>query len=377
MVMISLAVLLGMASLTIDVGTMYRARAEAQAAADAAALAAAMELVDTDALTGTPDMTEEIYNARLAAAQYAGMNAVLNSGPSVDTNAGNAITGDVIIGYLANPYDPNATMSFADPNQFNTVRVRVTLNGNQNNMVPLFFAGIFGLSETAVEAEAYATFDSGNTNGFAPNDNTGPSTVMPFAFNEALWTQLLNGTFTTGDNYTYDEATGTVSPGPDGILEVNLYPGAGPAQLPPGNFGTVDIGSGANSTADLSRQIEEGVNGDDIADLGFDLGLANGPFQLQGDTGISAGIKDELAGQIGEARSILLFDTVTGNGNNSIFNITDFAGMRIMAVDLTGAASGKYVIIQPAQVVDGTATFGSGGSGTGGGLVFRPVELIR
>ncbi len=373
MVMVCLVVLIGMTSLTIDVGMMYRARAEAQAAADAAALAAAMELAGGS----VADMPAAIATARLVAAQYAGMNDVLGSNASVDTNGGNSATGDVVIGYLADPHDPTEVLSFADPNQFNTVRVRVTLDGSQNDTVPFFFAGIFGKTETTVEAEAYATMQLGSPNGFAPGGEAGNASLLPFALDEGIWQQLLAGTFTTGDNYSFDPDTGTVSPGSDGILEVNMYPGAGPVPLPPGNYGTVDIGSAGNSTADLARQITDGVSEDDIIDLGFEVTLEDGPFLLNGDTGISAGIKDELASIIGVPRTIVLFDSVSGNGNNAMYNITDFAGVRIMDVKLTGSKASKYVIVQPAFVEDGTGTFGPGGSGAGGGFMLRPVELIR
>ena len=53
LVAVSITMLLGMASMTVDIGMMYRARNEAQASADAAAMAAAWQLMDQDRLRGS------------------------------------------------------------------------------------------------------------------------------------------------------------------------------------------------------------------------------------------------------------------------------------------------------------------------------------
>jgi hypothetical protein len=189
------------------------------------------------------------------------------------------------------------------------------------------------------------------------------------------WNDLLAGAVSTGDNYEYDESSG-VSSGSDNILELNLYPGAGVSQLPPGNFGTVDIGSSNNSTAVLSRQIRYGVTEADLAFHGGELSLgSSGSFQLNGDTGLSAAIKSDLEAIIGEPRTILLFNTVTGNGNNSMYTIVGFAGIRVLNVKLTGSMSSKEVIIQPAYVVDDSAMTGPGSGSSY--FVMKPVFLSR
>lgn len=175
-----------------------------------------------------------------------------------------------------------------------------------------------------------------------------------------------------GDNYSWDEATQSVVPGPDGIMELNLYPGGGANQLPPGNFGTIDIGASNNSTQDLARQIRTGVNESDIAALGGSFSV---PTTLNGDTGLSAGIKNDLASIVGQARTISLFSNVSGNGNNSMFDIVGFGGIRFMAVNLTGKMSNKAVIVQPAFVIEPAAVTGAG-SGTSY-YVYTPVRLTR
>jgi hypothetical protein len=72
---------------------------------------------------------------------------------------------------------------------------------------------------------------------------------------------------------------------------------------------------------------------------------------LNGDTGISAGVKDDLASIIGETRVIPLFESVAGNGNNAQYTIVRWVGVRVLDVGLTGKMSSKRLIVQPANVV--------------------------
>ena len=53
---------------------------------------------------------------------------------------------------------------------------------------------------------------------------------------------------------------------------------------------------------------------------------AGGKLYLNGDTGISAGVKDELASIKGQPRIIPIFSTVSGNGNNAQLHDRQVAG---------------------------------------------------
>jgi len=368
-VTVVLVVLLGMAALAIDVGVMYRARNEAQIAADSAAMAAAWELLDSDRLTGWADPTQELASAKAKAAEFAGRNLILRRPVNLDLER------DVQIGYMDDPSDPAGIMTFDDPRSFNTVSVVVRRDAGMNGPVNLLFAGIFGKSTADVSARAAAIFKDG-VRGFRVTPDSGNSSLLPLALHIDAWTNLLNGTFTHGDNYGFDEPSNSVTANPDGVQEMSMYPDGGGAQLPPGSFGTVDIGSANNSTAVLERQILDGVSADDLAPYGGELALGDdGTLTLMGDTGLSAGIADSLATIVGESRTIPLFDTVVNPGNNAEFRIIGFAGIRIVAVKLTGAMNKKYVLIQPSFVVDETAITGPG-TGTSY-YVYEPVRLVQ
>ena len=66
---------------------------------------------------------------------------------------------------------------------------------------------------------------------------------------------------------------------------------------------------------------------------------------------------------------------MSGNGNNSIYTVTGFVGVRIMYVKLTGSMSSKKVVIQPAVVVDDAIL---PAPSTGGSYyVYSPVSIVR
>ncbi len=373
MVACLLVVLMGMAALSVDVGLMYKTKAQLQRAADSAALAGAWELIDEDYLTGIRNADAEIAKARDLAVQFAGANDVLGESPVLDSNSQNDPEGDVVVGYLHDPDDLADQLALDNPDVFNSVQVRVRRTSQSNGPVNLLFAQALGFSTAEIEAEAVATFKDGAI-GYRVNDQTGNADLLPFTLQVDAWAQLFTGG--GDDSYTYDADTGEVNGGPDGIPELNIYPGAGDDQLPPGNFGTVDIGSPDNSAADIARQILYGVNKADLAYFGGELKLgSDGTVDLGGDTGLSAGVKDELEAIKGQPRAIPLFSTVSGPGNNAVYTVVGFAGIRIVNVKLTGAMKGKELIVQPAFVVDDAVI---AGAGTGSSyFVLQPVRLVR
>lgn len=347
----------------VDLGYIEVARTELQRTADSAAIAATWELIDEDALFGYGDSWSTEQNARNTAAEYAILNKVLQH------NAGLA-QDDVAVGYLANPSDPAAPMGFDGLHPANAVWVRVKRSVDQNGEVPLFFARLFGTAQAACQAEATAALLN-NFGGFRAPSDGGNLEILPFALDLETWNALLAGCGT--DDWTWNAELQEVQSGPDGILEANLFPQATGA---PGNRGTVDIGNDNNSTADIARQILHGVSAEDLEHHGGVLELdENGELQLNGDTGISAGVKDELATIIGDPRIMPVFSQVVGPGNNAQYTIVNFVGIRIVEVKLTGKMSGKRVIIQLANV----STHGGipGGDSQTSWFVYSPVWLVR
>ncbi len=142
---VMMVVLVGFAALSVDVGVIINARVDLQRAADAGALAAAEVLGD-----GVPD-GYRLELARAEAQRIVELNPVLGRSVTLDAEA------DVIFGRAnydpqGNTYDFEATEMRPD-----AVRVRVRLSeGSPNGPLPLYFAGIFGKTQTRSAARATA-----------------------------------------------------------------------------------------------------------------------------------------------------------------------------------------------------------------------------
>jgi Flp pilus assembly protein TadG len=360
-----MVVMLAFIAFSVDVGYICMARNQLQNSADSAAMAGAWSLLDERRLLGTGYVNQVDTEARAAAAQYAGLNAVCHAPPSVDQNAANSSSGEIVLGHLGSSGELDTAVS---PANYNAVQVTVLRNQQRNGPLNLFFGRVLGLPASSAQATATAVFRDG-INGFRATDTTGNTSLLPFALDIKAWQDLLNGGGT--DQWSYNLGTEQVSSGADGVHELKLFPdkttGGG---IVPGNFGTVDIGYSGNSSADLKRQIREGVSASDLAYHGGEL---KAPVSLNGDTGVGVDISAPLGDIVGQARTIPLYDTVAGSGNTGQYHIVAFAGIRIVDYRLTG--SNKYILIQPAVVVDDSALDGGGPSSSYS--VYQPVILAR
>ena len=361
-----MGVLVSMLALSIDIGYIAASKAEARRTADAAALAGVWQIVDS--VQKNRNSSEILTDVNNSTINMASLNSVCNQAPSLSLSEQNT---DVAIGYLAS-LSPNESVVSDSNNPYRAVRVRVQKNQASNGQVPLFFARFFGQTgrDMIVESTAATAI---RIKGFSsPGAGSSGLDLLPFALDEQTWIGLLNGIGT--DSYKFNTSNSTVTGGGDGVKEVNLYPqGTGS----PGNRGTVDIGGSNNSTADLARQIVDGISAQDFIDLGKPLVLdGSGTMTLNGDTGISAGVKDELASIIGQTRIIPIFSSVTGNGNNANYTISRWVGIRVMAVKLTGSMSSKYLTIQPATVIARNSVVGDM-SRVWSDSIYSPVILVK
>ena len=277
-------VIIGFAALAVDIGMLYATQAEMQRCADAAAMAATWELLGEDRLLGGEVADALEIEAREMAVYAAGENIVHQDAPIVNQNE------DVDVGYVSDlSYNSNVVFSSAEAS--NAVRVRVQRDNAHGGSISLYFARLFGADNKDLQADAVAAFEDG-VFGYKITNTSGNAELLPFTLHIDTWNGLLAGTTTTGDNYTYDPDTGAVYEGPDGILELNFYPGDMNGQLPPGNFGTVDIGPDNNSARDVRRQILEGISEEDLSYFGGELTFGpDGTFELNGDNGTQCRIQ--------------------------------------------------------------------------------------
>jgi putative Flp pilus-assembly TadE/G-like protein len=348
-----------------EIGRMGIIQSELQRAADAGALAGAWNLASQFNLGESA--TDAISSARTAAQGMVGNNAVRGVSPELDPNSENVTSGDIVFGRFTGFGDASADMTPLMSSETNAVAVCVHKDDVRNGASELGLAKLLGVSTLGSNASATAAWIR-EIRGFNSPTTDETLGILPFAVKKSVWDAFLAGSGT--DNWNWSPPNKTISAGPDGIKELNIYPANTAAS---GNFGTVDIGSSNNSTDDLKRQILDGVSASDLAYLGgkLELGL-DGTLLLNGDTGISTSIKDELSHIIGKPRVILIYSSVSGNGNTAYFTIVKFVGIRITEVKLTG--NPKRIMVQPATVTiksvipSGTETSDQ---------VYSPIVLVK
>ena len=154
--------IIAMAAMSIDVGTLYQASAEAQRAADAAALAGARVLSDSG-MAGDPQnisgkWTVVCANATQVAQAVAGQNNIAGAAPSTVTVTFSASDGSGCttgpVGFGVNPI----------------VTVKVT-----QSTLPIYFTRIWGRSGSSVSATATAeAFNPSNSSSYASGGATVP-----------------------------------------------------------------------------------------------------------------------------------------------------------------------------------------------------------
>ncbi len=173
LVALAMVGIISMAALSIDVGTLYQAKAEAQRAADAGALTAA-RLISISGVTGDPN-TPATWQGICGAAGTATLAAIAVA------KAPSNLVGGVAAGNVTVTYGPGAGSTncntLAGPGSTFSVNPTVTVYV-QNTSVPTFFAHIFGLfnsnwNKTSVSAtataEVYNPSGSGSlANGMVP-----------------------------------------------------------------------------------------------------------------------------------------------------------------------------------------------------------------
>ena len=180
LVALAMVSIIAMAALSIDVGTLYQAKDEAQRTADAAALAAA-RVISISGITGDPSNTSNSWQpacgggssaATLAAITVAQQNLI--SGLAVPTAS-------VTVNYGAGSAGASSTDCTSAGAAFavNPV-VAVTV---QSAKLPIFFArvfSLFGSSYASTTVKATATAEVFNPSGSSPMVPVNPRCVKPW-----------------------------------------------------------------------------------------------------------------------------------------------------------------------------------------------------
>ncbi len=388
--------LLGVLACALDIGWITMTKTQLRAATDSSALGGGTELMGGlgPSPIYTPAEIEVLVRAqavRCAALNRAGDQTSVYVNAIRDVTLGrarmNVATGRWEFEWGAVPYNAVRVVGHRD----------IAGSSNGDGPLPLLFAPVIGTNESNLDVLSTAVIMPASGIRIPPGGDFN-STLTPFAYDVERWKKYFraqayfenslnsNPSLITKDIMDngpegdgkelffekiqkgkgnkfdmvqrYDDAFRVIDPerhdadnivdGRDGVLEISIYP----LGNEPGNFGTVDIGSASNGTPDLRRQILYGPNEEDLSY--YENNEINpsesDPLILEGDTGISAGMKDAIEAIIGQCRGILLFSSVSDNGNNTAYVIVDIVGTRWMHVDFNG--QNKVLVIQPCPLSD-------------------------
>ena len=367
-----LSLLIVVAAFAVELGMFMAEKTEMQRSADSAALAACWEYVSHLNRKETEPKSRE--SARDLAASVAGTNLVRLESLEADLNTSNDSAGDIVFGTFAGFGDPYADLTPISAGVANAVKIRLRQTNDQNGEVRFTLARMLGIASKPLEVDATASMSSSIRGFILPGNSSKTVSLLPFAVKESVWNSFVAGNGGQ-DSFSYNFANGNVTSGSDGIRELNIYPHDTGAS---GNSGTVDIGSSGNSTNDIKRQILDGVSAADLAHHGGKLELnSNGILLLNGDTGISAGIKSQLDSIKGDPRIIMIYSQVNGPGNNATFTIVKFVGVRVMEVNFQGSKNNsKRLMVQPANVVEDNVIISNGSEDTSD-MVYSPARLVH
>src|ERR1700679_1960903 len=157
LVAVAIFSIIAMASLSIDVGTLYQASAEAQRAADSAALAAA-RVLSLNGLTGDPGNASNSWAATCTQATQIAQTVANQN------NIGGAVPSSVTVTFTAN--DGSTCASAAGSPVGFGVNPVVTVQVTQSSL-PTYFSRIWGQTGSIVSATASAeAFNPSNSSNY-------------------------------------------------------------------------------------------------------------------------------------------------------------------------------------------------------------------
>ena len=350
-----LMIAVGFAAFTVDFGMVALTKAQMQSAADSAAHAATLEI----ARSFGPGSELTLTNAESIARQRAvEMIARFRTGDVARSEADEIR--DVRVGRRSWNEAQQQWVEEWGVSPYNMVEVTVRRTSADTTALPMTFARVLGRDSFELTATSVAALYPGVGFTLNPGPEESPETIdiLPIALDLGSWNDLLEQYYSGvnhgyNDGYSWTSEAGIENGTADGIPEISMYPDLNSGEAP-GNRGTVDLGSPNNSTSDLKRQIVYGLNAWDLSffpdnTISFN---SSGALYLNGDTGISAGIEDALESIIGQVRAIPIFIEVTGQGNNAVYTVVKFVGIRIMDVKLSGGPKKRHLTVQPAVFWD-------------------------
>lgn len=354
--MMSLLVIVGGVALALDRLWLDNAKTELEAAVEAAALRGGQVLASDDLLRLDVDSEARLERVRQEAGKIAAENRIAGKPVELDL----APEGDVRVGRLVYRERSGEDVFIETTERPTSVVVRGLHSRSRNNPVATLLNGATGNEGADVSALSEATIDD-RIVGFQPLDGV-PIPALPLAILRAVregdaresW-QIQIEERQGADLYGYDEQTGEVTEGADGIPEIRLRSAARRGDPEKANVHLFDV-NGSSTVEELTQQMQVGWGDADLPgqlkELRFDEGLQD--FEtINGIHGASPRVLKEL---IGQCRIIFLYDNflATGRSGAGRIAVSKAVAGRVLSVRLL-EDDGCELIVQPGVMTTRTA----------------------
>ena len=371
-IVIIVVVLLAFLAFSFDLGRVAVVRTQLQSAADASALAGASALATDNLILANFNQSSDFTIARSRAQTFAQANACdLNGTRPIVLDRMN----DVNFGLLTNPSDLSQALGTSITAPLNSVQITTHVDSTHGGNIGFLFAPLLNQTATSVSATATATvqlYTVGTVK--AVYGYRGP--ILPITMSYTDWLQMVNNQ-TGNDNYSYSPLSNSISSGPDGLQEQQLYPGSNTSSS---NNGLIQFGTGSRSNSILQDEIVNGPTSSEMTAQwppnGSPPWNAQHQFTIGADPGWRTPTFNDLqtVANSGAVRLIPINDgTPPGNGANGTYNIVMLAPIRVMYANSGGKNAG-YALVQPAVSANDPTVVPSNtlaGAGQGGVAVFR------
>ena len=354
--MMSLLVIIGGVAIALDRLWLDSAKTELEVAVEAAALRGGQFLASDDLLRLESDIDARLELARREAGNIANQNLIAGDPVELDITP----EGDIRFGRLVHRDRTEEDVFVETTDRPTSVVVRGLHSRSRNNPVALFLNSVSGNEGADVSALSEASIDN-HVVGLHPLVGV-PIPVLPIAIlsecddddrRESWSSQIENRKGT--DQYAFDELTGAVTEGPDGIPEIRLRSAVRRGKPEEANVHLFDV-NGSSSVKQPVGHVRNGWGERDMPKHLPELRLDQESHKFETVNGINGPVPSVLEELIGECRILFLYDEFvpTGRSGAGRVQITGAVAGRVLSVKELGDDSCE-LIIQPGVMTTRTA----------------------
>ena len=354
--MMSLLVIVGGVALALDRLWLDNAKTELEIAVEAAALRSGQLLASDDLLRPDADIESRLQHARHEAGRIARENFIAGKPVELNLDA----EGDIRFGRLIHRERTGEYVFVETIDSPTSVVVRGLHSRSRNNPVATLLNGATGNAGADVSTLSEASIDN-RIVGFQPLAGV-PIPALPLAILENAkdgdsresWANQIEDRQGL-DQYGYDERTGEITRGSDGIPEIHLRSVLRRGDPDKANVHVFDV-NGSSTIDGLMGQFPDGWTEQDLPKPLAGFRLNEGTDEFDTVDGIHGSTPRVLEETIGQCRILFLYENFLANGRSGAgrIEISRPVAGRVLSVEVL-QDDGCKLIIQPGVMTTRTA----------------------